>query len=176
MSDRKIEVKYKSEAKDYWRVLFWHQRTRLIAVAVVYIFVAVPIVFFIEYLESGISNKVGEKGLSTVFGLFLFLPILLGVSTYFELWRRAKKTAAITEPAIAVFTDAGLSTKTLSSASEMVWSRFNKVYVTKADIIFLPYENVFYSIPKRFFVNETELAEAISILRESLGIKLKIKR
>jgi hypothetical protein len=105
----------------------------------------------------------------------LMLPLLLGISGYFGIWRQAKKTAKITEPATATFRDAGIKIVTPSSTSETVWERFAKVYETKLDLIFFPFENIFYVIPKRCFSDNRELGLVKDILRAGLGKRAKLK-
>lgn len=175
MADQIIEVRYEATAEDYRRVLFWYQWKRLLVVATAYVLAIGLIVFVLGYGAGGPTDLIEGRAPTVVFIFLLMLPLLIGVSGYFGIWRQAEKTAKITEPATATFRDTGIKIETPSSTTERVWEKFSKVYETKLDFIFFPFENVFYMIPKRYFGNERELGLVQDILRAGLGNRAKLK-
>jgi len=175
MPDQIIEVHYETTAEDYRRVLFWYQWKRLVIVAIAYILAVGLILSVLSYGAGGPTNLTEGRAPTMAFIFLLMLPLLMGISGFYGIWRQAGKTAKLTEPATATFRDAGINIVTPSSKSETVWDRFAKVYETKSDLIFFPFENVFYIIPKRCFSDKRELELVKYILRAGLGIRAKLK-
>ena len=175
MSERKIEVEFKTNASDYRRVLFWYQWKRLLLIAIAWLVIFFPILYIVGFGAGANPFDSKNNAPLLVFVLLLLLPLMLGVSIYFGIWRQAGKIERIAEHVRMTFSEDGIQSVAESSSSQRIWEGFAKVYETKADFIFFPQENVFYTIPRRFFTNDAQIKELKSLLRAKLGNKAKLK-
>ncbi|HMU33452.1 MAG TPA: YcxB family protein [Pyrinomonadaceae bacterium] len=175
MLESPVEIDFKADTSDYRRMLFWYHRSRLGLIALFWLLLVVP-AYIVVLFGAGGSVSGTESGLS-VFALIvlLVLPLSLVINLYFGIWRHGRKLAAISEPGKVTFDEVGVSSISKSASSQMIWERFKKVYETNEDFIFFPQENVFYTIPKKLFISEAQIAELRSLLRNKLGKKAKLK-
>lgn len=157
-ADRKIEIEYQANAKDYRRILLWYQWKKLVLSNVVIILVAVAFLYFANF----------DDGLISIALFLLFLPIIVIGIAYWSIWRQAGKIEKVFEPAKVVFSEEGMQSTGESASASMKWDKFHKVQETSEDFIFFPQHNIFYTVPKRFFHSQNEISE----FRELLGEKL----
>lgn len=174
-SQQKVEVEVNAKAADYRRILFWYHWKRLVLAGFLWLIIF-PAFIWVLGLSSGVNPFSSENNspllILTVFGL---LPVLVGFSVYFSIWRQAKKIERISEKAIFVFDENGLKTKSESSSSQMKWDRLAKICETKKDFIFFQQENIFYTVPKISFQNDEQIDDFKKLTREKLGEKAKLK-
>jgi YcxB-like protein len=172
---QKIEVEVNAKAANYRRILFWYHWKRILAVAIVYLVVAPTMVWFVAFGAGTNPFDEKNKDIFLIFGIFAVLPILLGFSIYFGIFRQAKKIEKIAEKVIFAFDEDGLETKSESISSQIKWDRFVKICETKKDFIFFPQENIFYTVPKISFKNDEQINNFKDLIREKLGEKAKLK-
>jgi YcxB-like protein len=174
-NDQKIEVEIDVTAEDYRRVLFWYFWKRILLVALLYLIIIPASIWFVAFGAGANPLEIQNRQLLIVFVFFGMLPILLVFGRYFSIWRQAKKIENISEKSLFIFSDNGLETKSKSTSSQMLWERFAKIYETKTDFIFFPQEHVFYTIPKRFFINQNEMQDLRELVGRKLGEKAKLQ-
>jgi hypothetical protein len=164
--DNLIEVNFETNVQDWRRVLVWYRWKRMLIEYVLMVILGVPFLYFfgINLLDLKNNGFAAFSFFFTVITLFIF-------SIYFGIWRQAEKLKNIAEPAKAIFSDKGLKTISKSSSSEKTWERFSKIFETKEDFIFYLMENVFFTIPKRFFQDEKQISELKQLFRQKLGEK-----
>ena len=175
MSEKKIEIEVKTNAADYRRVLFWYQWKRLLLVAVAWLIIFFPILYFVGFGAGANPFDSKTNAPLMAFAFLMLLPVLLGISMYFGIWRQAKKIERIVEPVTITFSETGIESNAESSSTKRTWEGFNGVYETKEDFVFFPQENIFYTIPRRLFKGEGQIEELKSMLRVKLGKKAKLK-
>ena len=168
--DKRIKVDFETNVEDWRRVLIWYSWKRMLIEYVLIIVLGVPFLYFFGINLLDLKNN----GFVT-FSYFFTLVTLLIFSIYFGIWRKAEKLKKIAEPATAIFSDKGLKTISNSSSSEKTWERFSNIFETKEDFIFYLMENVFFTIPKRFFQDANQTTELRQLFREKLGEKAKLK-
>jgi heme/copper-type cytochrome/quinol oxidase subunit 2 len=173
-NERKIEIEVDVKAEDYRRILFWYHWKRIAIVGLVWLLVFPLTIWFVAFGAGANPFESKDNSPLPVFAIFAMIPILIVVSFYFSIWRQAKKIEKISEKTSFVFSAMGFDSKNPSTSFQTTWERLNKIHETKSDFIFFPQENVFYTIPKRFFRNDEDIQKFKSLLRETLGKKAKL--
>ena len=162
--ERKIEVEYESNEKDFQRVLFWYHWKRMALEFGLIILIAIVFCYFL-----GINVlDVKSYGWAT-FTFIATVSILFALDIYRRCFIQAKKLKEIAKPSKTIFTEQGIESKTPSASSQRDWIGYAKIYETANDFIFFSQENVFATIPKRFFKNQIEIEE----LRELVSRKMR---
>jgi hypothetical protein len=173
---QKIEVEVNANAADYRRILFWYHWKRLVMVALVWLILFPTILWFVAFGAGASPFNSENNSPLLIFIIFAMLPILLGFSIYFGIFRQAKKIEKIAEKVTFAFDEDGLETKSESTSSQIKWGRFVKICEIKKDFIFFPQENVFYTVPKISFQNDEQINNFKDLIREKLGEKAKLKK
>ena len=173
--DRNIVVEVETKAQDYRRVLFGQQRKRIALIAIVYLIIIVPTLWLTMFGAGANPYQSKSNDPLLVFGVFAVLPILMAMSIYFSVWKQADKIEKITERTKFTFTEQGLEAVAQTTATKSDWSRFQNIKETKSDFIFFPQENVFYTIPQRFFQNDEQINDFKRLACEKTGSKAKFK-
>ncbi|MEP6903654.1 MAG: YcxB family protein [Actinomycetota bacterium] len=174
-NEEKIEIEFDVTAQDYRRILFWYHWKSTLALAIIYLIGASTMIWLVTFGAGGNSFDVKIKDVFLIFGFFTILPILIGFSFYFSIFKQAKKIEKICEKAIILFDENGVESKSETTSSKMNWERFAKIYETKTDFIFFPQENLFYPIPKRFFKNAGQIDDFKKLITVKLGANAKLK-
>jgi YcxB-like protein len=168
--NKQIEVDYTATAEDYRRVLIWHSWKKQTIILGAVILILIPVYY-------GLAGASPTAQPPLIIGTFLLIfPLIVLGTFYWGIWRQAAKIEKIFEPAHVVFSERGVESTGETSSSQMDWNRFHKVYETAADFIFFPQHNVFYTIPKRVFRDETEISDFKVLLKEQLAAKAKLKK
>ena len=167
--NRLIEVKFETNVEDWRRVLIWYRWKRLV---LEYILVIVLGILFLYFFGINLLDLKNEG--FAAFSFIFTVTTLLMFKIYFGIWRQAERLKKISEPAKAIFSDKGLKTISESSSSEKTWGRFSNIFETQDDFIFYLMENVFFTIPKRFFQDKNQVIELKQLFREKLGEKAKL--
>jgi hypothetical protein len=161
--ERKIEVEFESNEKDFQRVLFWYHWKRMLLEYISMIIIGIPLCYFFGFNVLDIKNN-GWAASTFVAALL----ILLALDIYKRCFMQANRLKKIAKPSKTIFSERGIESKTPTTSSSRDWSSYAKIYETAKDFIFFQQENAFATIPKRFFKNQGE----IEALRELVGRKL----
>ena len=168
-SEKKIEVAFESNVNDFRRILIWYHWKRLVLEYGIMMVVGIPSFYLLGFNLFDIKNN----GWITFTFIIAFL-LLLTLNILGLFFRQANKLKDIAEPAITVFTEQGLETKTKSMTSSRKWESYAKIFETKSDFIFFPQENVFAAVPKRFFKSQNQIDELRQLISEKLGARAKL--
>jgi YcxB-like protein len=173
-NEQKIEVEVDVKAADYRRILFWYHWKRIALIGLVWLILFPAILWFVAFGAGASPFTSNNNSPLIVFVLFALLPILLCGSFYFSIWKQAKKIEKISERTHFIFSESGIDSKNTLAASQFSWERINKICETKTDFIFFSQENVFYTVPKRFFVSDEQIKNFKILLAEKLGKQAKL--
>ncbi len=169
-NERKIEVEFESTEKDFQRVLLWYHWKRMFFAYLLMIIAGIPLCYFLGFNVLDIKNN----GWATL-AFFGTLSILLLLDIYRRCFFPTNKLKERVSPTKIVFSEQEVESKTPSTFSSRNWEGYEKIYETNSDFIFFYQENVFYSIPKRFFNNESQIIELRQLIGEKLGEKAKLQ-
>ena len=175
MMKNDIKVEVKCNAEDYRRVLFWYQWKRHLSIGVIWLLIVFIALYTVGSGAGCIWLLTNKTAPYEFFALLLALPLMTSINFYFGIWRRAKKIAQISGLLTVTFSENGVKSDAELASSERSWKKFDKVYETKKEFIFFPQDNVFYTIPFRFFLGDSQLQDMKSILREKLGKRAKLR-
>ena len=160
----KIQVAVDLKASDYRRGLFWHEWKRQGGVLFVCFFIAPPIVFHV------VEDKL------TLYIFLTSLLIIAAISVYFTFFKQAEDLEKDSEPSSYIFDPNGLEAESKSASSTMNWKVFHKVHETKSDFIFLPHKNMFFIVPKRFFVSERQINDLKEMIKCKMADKAVLRK
>ena len=161
-----IKVTVIPDASDYRRALLWYQRKRLLLITLVSTILLLVLGIFI-FQNSGGPQILGIR-LELVLAAVISPIVFVGIS-YLGVKRQADKLVKIAQPTLFMADSDGIRTKSTSSDTDVKWDRFYKVVETRHEFIVFPQDNVFYSIPKRFFDEKSGIDKLRALLREQLG-------
>lgn len=172
MNTKNIVITAEVVADDFERVLFWQNKTKLIALSV-FLFL---IVLFI--LIGAISFTLSpDKNVSVISFFPILIPIFLFsfiiYSNINNIKKQAQLMAASAEKSKYVFDKDGMETEAEKSFSKTSWDKFHKVVESEKDFMFFIQKNLLFPIPKRFF-NQEQLVDLRILLKEQLNDKAKI--
>ena len=161
--EQKIEVEYESNEKDFQRVLLWYHWKRMSLEFSLMTIIGIVFCYFLGFNVLDIKNNAWAT-----LTFFATISILLALDIYRRCFIQANKLKEIAKPSKTTFSEQGIESKTPTASSNRDWESYTKIYETGKDFVFFSQENVFATIPKRFFKNEGE----IEALRELVGRKL----
>lgn len=174
MNNKKIEIEVMNTAKDYQRVLLWFYSKRLLLTGIFYLLIVTP-TLWLTFFGAG-ASPFEEKNSSVILVMLIFalLPILIVGGMFYGIWKQSKNIEKTLEPAKFVYSDEGLETFSKSSTTKVTWDTFQKVKELKEDFLFYPQKNIFYTIPKRSFQNDSQIEEFRNLVSKKLGGKAKL--
>ena len=111
----------------------------------------------------------------TTFAFIATISILFALDIYRRCFLQARKLKKIAKPSKSIFTEQGIESKTPTSSSSRDWEGYAKIYETAKDFIFFSQENVFATIPKRFFKNQGEIEALKELVNRKLGERAKLQ-
>ncbi len=168
--ERKIEVEYESNEKDFQRVLLWYHWRRMSLESGLMIIIAIVFCYFLGFNVLDIKNN----GLAALTFLAT-ISILFALNIYSRCFRQAKKLKEIAKPSKTTFSEQGIESRTPTTSSSRDWESYAKIYETKKEFIFFSQENVFATIPKRFFKNQGEIEALTELMYRKLGERAKLQ-
>ncbi len=174
MSETVIKIDVRANAADYRRVLLWYQWKRQLFTSIVWLIVVLPALYMVSSEAGLIWLRTSKTAPLELFAILMLLPLTMAVNAYFGIWRRAKKIEQISESIKLVFSESGVKSESESTSNYRSWNKFDKVYETKEDFIFFPQDIVFYTVPRRFFSNPSQIEELKDLLKTNLGQRAKL--
>ena len=106
---------------------------------------------------------------------FATISILFALNIYRRCFITANKLKEIVKPSKTIFSEQGIESKTPITSSSRDWESYSKIYETTKDFIFFSQENVFATIPKRFFKNQAEIEALRRLVSRKLGERAKLQ-
>jgi predicted PurR-regulated permease PerM len=176
MDGKRIEIEVLNTTQDYRRVLLHTSLKKLFVAGILYFLIVTPMLW-LAFFGAGADPFDGKSNsVLVVMLLFALLPILLVAGIYSNIWRQAKAIEKTLESAKFVFSENGLETNSKSTSTKVTWDAFQKVQELKEDFLFYPQKNIFYTIPKRSFLNDLQIEDFRSLVREKLGKNAKLNK
>ena len=169
-AERKIEVEFESDEKDFQRVLLWYHRKRITLEFSLMIILAIVFCYFLGINVLDIKNNAWE-----IVAFIATISVLLAFDVYRRCFVQARKLKEIAKLSKSTFNEQGIKSKTHTSSSSRDWEGYAKIYETAKDFIFFSQENVFATIPKRFFKNQDDIKALRELVNRKLGDRAKLK-
>jgi hypothetical protein len=171
-----IEIEVTNTAQDYRRVLFLQSYKKVLIAGILYLVVVTPMLW-LTFFGAG-ANPFEEKNGSIILVMIFFalLPVLIAVAIFWNIYKQAKMIGQTLTTAKFIFSSEGVESNSATSQVKVDWKTFEKIQELKEDFLFFPQKNFFYTIPKRFFQNENQIAVFKSLVRENLGVKAKLQK
>lgn len=168
--ERKIEVEYESKQSDFQRVLIWYYWKRIALEFVMMITLGIVFCYFLGINVLDIKNNGWA-----ILVFIATISILHALNVHRRLFVQAGKLKQIAKPSKTIFSEKGIESITPNSSSKRDWESYAKIYETAKDFIFFSQENVFATIPKRFFKNQGEIEALKELVNRKLGEKAKLQ-
>lgn len=171
-----IELDVLLGLRDYLRASYWFLFKKL-KLFFILIFVAC-VVYPILYLSGALVDRPRPETENVPWGLFVPVAILLLVllTPYLSAKRNMASNKSIQERIRYSFSREGIRAIALSSSGYMAWDNIREAFETGQNFLLFISNNQMYTIPKRCFQDEEEMALFRHLLTEMLGSKAKLKR
>jgi len=172
--DRNITIQVNNTANDYRRALVRVSAKWIFLVGIIYLIVILPMLWMVLYGAGG-STRDANSSVGQTFALLTLIPIGIAAALYLNIWRQSKIIERSLEKSIFVFSDDGVESTSRLASVKVAWETLQKIRELKDYFLFYPQKNVFYIIPKRFFVDENQLLDFRNLVKEKFGDKAKLK-
>jgi hypothetical protein len=170
---RVIEVDVDANESDFRRIMFRYQRKYLNFLGVAFAVIGIPLITRIGLAL--FSNLVSGSIPIMIFTIAPpFCIVLMIVLIVRNIRKQAANLAETTERTKFSFTNEGVDTASPSTSTSVAWSKFRKIQETSTDFIFFPQTNLFYSVPKRFFDDDGQIAELRVLISEMASGELDL--
>ena len=116
------------------------------------------------YIGNDVFETVAGIALTILLGVIIGVPLARMISSFLIRRQFSKRPDAGME-IIWEISEAGISTSSALSKSEIQWSAFQKVVATPAGFLFMPNVEIFHFIPNRAFENKMKIERLKELAR-----------
>lgn len=175
MENKTIEINVQLNEDDYWRVGFAGRIKRFLLATLIYLPVALLIMYFVVFGAGGDSFAGNTLSVFIVFFIICLIPFIFLPFAWYSLKKLAKKLAKVSEKTRIIFSENEIQTNSSSRSSKMAWENYEKIQETNEDFVCFLNNHTIYPIPKRFFDSNLQISEFREIVRKKLGDKARLK-
>ena len=175
MENKTIEITVQLNEDDYWRVGFAGRIKRFLLVTLIYLPVALLIMYFVVFGAGGDSFAGNNLSVFIVFFIICMIPFVFLPFARYSLKKLAKKLAKVSEKTTIIFSESEIQTNSSSRSSKIAWGDYEKIQETNEDFVCFLNNHTLYPIPKRFFDDNVQILEFRELVRKKLCHKARLK-
>ena len=166
-----IELDVQLELRDFLRTTYWFsfRRTKSIFILLLIALVVYPLLVYAGRIPTNPTDSNWGFLVPPVVLLFLLINPYLGAR------RQMKSNKCLNQRLHYIFNEAGIQTTAPSSSGQTSWANIYKAYETRSNFLLFISKNMMYTIPKRCFVDSSQMEQFRQLLKSQLKSKAKLK-
>jgi len=166
-----IELDVLLEFRDFLRATYWFffRRFKFVLILFVIVLVVYPLLLFSGQISTSANDN--YWGLLIPAGILFFLLI----NPYFSARRQMTSNKCLNQRLHYVFDETGIDATAPLSSGHTSWANIHKAYETSSNFLLFISKNMMYTIPKRCFVDGSQIDGFRQLLKSQLVSRAKLK-